>query len=295
METEHSANLTSDIAPALRHALTVQSPAGVAWLDDALASLGAGGSDRPLFTLFAAAPRQVGRHELPELQPAPDIRLHGWTRDQAARLLLLLGRRPRDESFLQALDSLFAAADLTELVCLYQSLPWLPLAERHVARAAEGVRSNMLPVFRAIAVGNPYPQRWFDDGAWNQMVLKALFVGCSLHAITGLDSRANPALARMLVDYARERRAAGRVVPAELWRPVGPFTDSDRALHEVRHAFADPDPMRRQAAALALAASPHPAATALLASRPDLAEAVRHGRLSWRSLARDQAALPAAA
>ena len=61
------------------------------------------------------------------------------------------------------------------------------------------------------------------------MVLKALFVGSELGPIAGLDDRANPELARILIDYARERWAAGRPVTPELWRPVMPFAD-DREI-----------------------------------------------------------------
>lgn len=275
-------------------ALATQADTGLAWLDGTVASLAGGPPDRVLFTAFAAAPRQLGRGELPDMV-VDSVRLRGWTRDQAARVLLLLARQPRDGTFLQALDSLFGAADLAELVCLYQSLALLPFPERHVARAAEGVRSNMLPVFQAVAVGNPYPSEWLDEGSWNQMVVKAVFVGCLLHGIDGLDRRANPTLARMLVDYARERRAAGRVVTPDLWRPVGPFADTERALHELRHALDGADPLRRRAAALALAASPSPDAKAVLDAQPDIAEAIRANLLSWQSLANEQAGMLAAA
>ena len=50
------------------------------------------------------------------------------------------------------------------------------------------------------------------------MALKSLFIGASVDAIWQVDSRHNPALTRMLVDYARERRAASRNVPSALWR-----------------------------------------------------------------------------
>lgn len=167
------------------------------------------------------------------------------------------------------LDRLFGAADLAELVCLYQALPLLPCPERLAARAAEGVRSNMLPVFKAVALGNAYPAGWLGEGAWNQMILKAVFTGCPLRDVLGLDQRANLALARMLMDYARERQAAGRSVPADLWRPIGPFADRMPALHEPRHAPDSPERAQQQAAAY-----PHPDAGALLDTRSGLASEV---------------------
>lgn len=270
------------IVPVLRDWLAAQGEDGLAWLDATAGGLAAGDGERAVFAAFAAAPRHVGREELPTLLLRPGLALTGWTRDQAARTLLLL-TRPSDAGYLPMLDRLFRAADLGELVCLYQALPLLPFPEAHRARAAEGLRSNMLPVFRAVALGNPYPAAWLDEGAWNQMVVKAVFVGCSLHGIVGLDDRANPALSAMLVDYARERRVAGRPVPAGLWRLVGLFANCGRALDELRHAL-DGGGVGGQAAALALFGSGDPAAVTLLDAWPDLAGLAKSGRLSWEGL-----------
>lgn len=297
-------------ARALRDWLAPHVPAdGLAWLDEVAATVAAGGADtggagavptgeaggapangaggpsaggidRVLFARFGTVPRKLGRAALP---PHEGLGLTGWSADQAGRVSLLLHRLV-DAGFLPALDRLFAAADLGEQVCLYRALPLLPWPERHRARAAEGIRSSVQPVFEAVALGNPYPADWLDEGAWNQMVLKAIFVGSPLHGIVGLDRRANPALARMLVDYARERRAAKRPVTPELWRAVGPHASGERALNALRDALADPDPAQQRAAALALAASTDPDAPAVLASRPDLAAEVAAGRIGWETL-----------
>ena len=48
------------------------------------------------------------------------------------------------------------------------------------------------------------------------MVLKALFIGVRVERIVGLTRRLNPELSRMARDYAAERLAAGRTVPADL-------------------------------------------------------------------------------
>lgn len=286
-----------DVARALRDWLAPHVPAaGLAWLDEAAASVaasgadgmsgtgaggvGAGGTDRVLFARFGTVPRKLGRAALP---PHRGLGLAGWSADQAGRVSLLL-HRPADAGFLPALDRLFGAADLGEQVCLYRALPLLPWPERHRARAAEGIRSSVQPVFEAVALGNSYPADWLEEGAWNQMVLKAIFVGCSLRGIAGLDRRANPALARMLVDYARERRAAKRPVTPELWRAVGPHALGERALGALRDALADPDPAQQRAAALALAASTDPDAPGVLAARPDLAAEVAAGRIDWETL-----------
>lgn len=181
-----------------------------------------------LFTLIGQAARQVGRDGLglsdrdmaeaeslrPGWQPA------GWSADQAARLVLLLVAPGDGAAFARRLAALCSAADVGELVAWYQGLPLYPDPPRHAGRAAEGVRSNMRAVFEAVAQRNPYPSEQLDDGAFNQMVLKAVFLGSPLHLIHGLDHRANPALGRMLRDCAAERLAAGRAVDDALWSCV---------------------------------------------------------------------------
>ena len=124
----------------------------------------------------------------------------------------------------------------------------------------------------------------FDDGAWNQMVLKALFVDSRLDPIQGLDERANPALAVIMVDYAHERWAAGRKVSPELWRCVGPFALGE-ILPDLERVLAGGDARERRAAVLALSASPAAEAKALLASAPELLAEIERGELTWSRLA----------
>ena len=202
---------------------------GLAWLDDKCQLIADGAALRVFFTSFSAVPRYVGKEKLSlaleQLQLAQKVRSHWhpqfWTSDATARVLLLL-TLPHDDAaaYLQILEQLFTAADMGELVALYQALPLLPYPEQYRLRAAEGLRSNMIPVFNAIALNNPYPQDYFSELAWNQMVLKALFVGSPLHQIQGLKLRANLILAQMLTDYANERLAAHRSVSPELWQLV---------------------------------------------------------------------------
>lgn len=219
------------------------APAAAAWLRDSVDGLEAGG-DRALYRAVSLVARQLGKAPLGlsggELAQACAARADWdpstWTVDQAARVRLLLAADGDPARFAARLDQLCATADVDELVAFYRGLPLYPDAPRHRARAAEGVRSNMKVVFEAVAHRNPYPSEQFGDEAWNQMVLKALFVGSALDPIVGLDRRANSALARMLTDYARERWAARRPVSPELWRCVGPcasgaiLADVERAL-----------------------------------------------------------------
>jgi hypothetical protein len=142
----------------------------------------------------------------------------------------------------------------------------------------------MRPVFEAVAHRNPYPKEWFDENAWNQLVLKALFIGTTLDPIQGLDERTNPRLARMLCDYAHERWAAGRPVSPELWRCVGPHAD-DAALEDLARVLETGSGEERKAAALALTSCPRPEAKALLARYPELEGSIARGEIRWAAFA----------
>ena len=262
------------------------------WLGTVTGLVQATPADRPLYLAIGEVARRIPRQPLApteaELAAAAATRPgwdpRDWTLDQAARVHLLLASTADGAMLSRRLDTLCSAADVGELVAFYRGLPLYPDPPRHALRAAEGVRSNMRVVFEAVAHRNPYPAEHFAESAWNQMVLKALFVGTRLDLIAGLDARANPALARMLCDYAHERWAASRPVSPELWRCVGPFA-TGAVLDDFRRLLERGTELENQAAALALATAQDAGGQALLASHPALAEAVSCGRLDWESLA----------
>ena len=205
---------------------------GLAWLNLKVAEIANSDFEKKLFTSFSAVPRYLGKEELhlsiEDLQAANEL-IEGWipinwTCEQAGRALLLLSFSSRDrDRYLAALDKIIASADVGEAIAFYQSLALLPYPEQFQLRAAEGIRTNMTSVFNAVALDNPYPAKYLDDLAWNQMVLKALFVGSPLHRIYGLERRNNQQLSQMLIDYASERLAANRTVSPELWELAMPF------------------------------------------------------------------------
>ncbi|HYW21681.1 MAG TPA: EboA family metabolite traffic protein [Nodularia sp. (in: cyanobacteria)] len=226
----------TSITSLLRHWVSQEiTQEALTWLDEKREQIRGGDLGREFFTSFSAVSRYVGKQQLnldPKDLKAASVMQVGWcpshwSVDQAARTLLVLAL-PQDhrEKYLQALEQVFTTAEIGELVALYQALPLLPYPEQLQKRAAEGVRSNMIAVFNAIALRNPYPAQYLNTLAWNQMVLKALFVGSPLHLIQGLDIRANPDLARMLIEYAHERHSANRAVPVELWQLVEQFANN---------------------------------------------------------------------
>jgi hypothetical protein len=268
------------------------STEAITWLDEKRQQIESGANTRVFFTAFSAVPRYTGKNDLElteeDIKAASAVRTgwspSHWSVDQTARTLLVLAL-PQDNNtqYLRTLEQVFSAADVGELVALYQALPLLPFPEQLRERAAEGIRSNMTAVFNAVALQNPYPAEYLDELAWNQMVLKALFVGSPLHLIQGIDERANPKLAQMLIDYAHERWAAKRTVSPELWRPVGKFADA-AMIPDLERAITDPDPVQQAAAALACAECPESGAQALLARYPNLLAEIQSDRLTWNSL-----------
>jgi hypothetical protein len=222
------------------------------WYAEAVDAMGA---ERDLHIVLGLAPRRLGKADL-DLSDAdladadaayPGWNPSGWSVDGAARVAALLafkGQRPFAEIF----KDLRRTSDVAEMIALYRGLPLYPDPESLHFEVGEGLRSNLKPVFEAIAHNNPFPRDHFDDHRWNHMILKALFVGSTLAPILGLDARANPELARILLDYAAERGAAGREITPELWRPVVPFSDHpdikplyNQARAHVKHTIIPED------------------------------------------------------
>src|SRR5690606_25927244 len=104
----------------------------------------------------------------------PPFSAYSWSADQLCRLAFVLALTPENNR--TYLENLFTTADVNELVVLYKSLYFLKNAEDFTARAAEGVRTNMTSVFDAVALENPFPAKFLNEEAWNQMVLKAIFL-----------------------------------------------------------------------------------------------------------------------
>ena len=173
------------------------------WLSGGIKRGRSGIADRELYLLMSLGLRHVGKAPLAptdtELQAAaatrPGWNPRDWTLDQAARIYLICASTSDGAQTSQRLDRLCSAADVGELVAFYRGLPLYPDQPRYVLRAAEGVRSNMRVVFEAVAHRNPYPAEQFAEAAWNQLVLKALFVGSQLAPIVGLDARRTAPLA----------------------------------------------------------------------------------------------------
>ena len=262
-----------------------------AWLDAQVATLRQDAADETLDIALGMVPRKLGKAAL-ELRDedlaaaraaVPGWDPRGWSVTDAARILLLAGLPAGGKPFVERFRTLCQTADVAELETLYRGLPLYPEPASLLDQVGEGLRSNMRSVFEAIAHRNPYPRTHFDAHRWNHMVLKALFIGSPLAPIQRLDERANAELARIMLDFAHERWAAGRPVPFEIWRCVGPFAEGS-AVDDLARALASDEATERRAAALALAASPDRRAAKLLQDFPALAGDISGKRLTWATL-----------
>ncbi|WP_339903263.1 EboA domain-containing protein [uncultured Cyclobacterium sp.] len=269
------------------------------WLELQVAKIKADKGSMKLFLSFSQASRHFSKHpmDLPieTLQKAEAIRngfsLNNWTGLQTARVILVLEAFSEDhEKWFEDMEKLFESADIHEQEALYAALPIYPIQEKFTKRAAEGLRSNMTSVFDAIALNNPYPADYFSEQAWNQMVLKAIFMQRPLYRIVGIEQRQNVNLATTLVDYIHERWSAGRNVIPELWRFLSPFVDEE-IVGLLEKVGKKGDELEKYAAALACHESDNLAAKELLTKQPQIKEKIENGVINWEKIGKDSGAL----
>ena len=204
-------------------------------LTDALGASSADSPAAPLLARYATASQWAGRGPLSleasalrELQAAaPGIGFDRWSRDDAARALLLIAHRQQGrtgDAFVAAALECFENGDAREQQSWLRAIALWPEAPSFLATAIDACRTNIMPVFEALVCDNPYPAAHFPDRNFNQAVLKALFNSIALSRMVGLRSRLNADLTRMARDYAAERTAAGRTVPPDI----------DLAMHDTK-------------------------------------------------------------
>jgi sugar phosphate isomerase/epimerase len=166
-------------------------------------------------TLFPAAGRAVGRGALRPDQD-PQGLVHGTADDQArARLLAAL---PPDARSAEVPD-LYRYGDDAEKRGVLRALTNLDVPQEiGVPLLEDALRTNDI---RLVAAAMGDYATYLDDHAWRHGVLKCLFVGVPLNAVARWEERADAELHRMVADFAEERRAAGRPIPADAQRLLG--------------------------------------------------------------------------
>jgi hypothetical protein len=241
---------------------------------------------------FTSIPRRTGKEEvvLEETDVTkinslrPGFSLEGWTIDRLCRVWLLMQLDSRDkDAYISRIENLFPQAEMNELAALYSSLPVLAYVEAWKLRCAEGIRSNIGTVLDAIMYHNPYPKDNLDEGAWNQLVLKAFFTDKNVNNIEGLDERANQHLANTLFDYVEERWAAGRSVNPQIWRLTGKYMDEPH-FYMLEKLMKEGNETDQKAGALALSKCSLEKAAAILNQSPELKTAIKQKELMWQML-----------
>jgi hypothetical protein len=242
--------------PVIQDILRVRlNPDAREWFDAAIAAIAETSSDRlqnQLLKSYSGMTRRLGKEPIALTSEEQgnlasldtDISLINWCADEVGRavLMLALAEHVTDPSQLEglALDC-YWNGDSREQQSWLRALPLLPEPERYVNTATDACRTNIIPLFEAIACENPFPARLFPELHFNQMVLKALFNVIALNRIVGLEHRVNPEMSRMANDYVSEREAAGRSLPPDIWLAVVPFADREgleRATRYVSHEEA---------------------------------------------------------
>jgi hypothetical protein len=228
---------------------------------------------------FVSTPRFVGKRELIDKNLiVSNLSLDSWTLDRLVRVYFLICLESSNQiDFDTQINSLFDTAEINESVALYSALPLFQNPKKWLLRATDAVRSNVGTVFDAIAFGNPYPFYFFPALAWNQLVLKCIFNEKPIHQIYGLDERVNQDLANTLSDFAHERWAAGRKIPAQVWRLVTKFL-TESILKDLETLFQSEDADNQIAATLVCQSSDNDFAKKLLEKYP---QRLHFENLSW--------------
>ena len=212
--------------------LASRTPAAVGWLPLSALNDSANGDDleRLCTQRLADVGRLFGKSRLvltaeekaAETCMGNGFRLDAWSTDELARAVLFLhaasfGAEAEMGATFQAwIELCFARGDNRERQSVLRSLALLPDPARFTPVAVDACRTNVEPIFQAIACDNPFPAAHFADLNFNQMVIKAVFIGLPLANVVGLHDRKTPELRRMAEYLASERRAAGRPIPSDL-------------------------------------------------------------------------------
>ena len=197
-------------------------------------------------TRFPMAGRKVGRAPL---RPGRERRRRPRL-DDRRRGAHAAARRARRPASRTSSADLYRFGDAAERRGLLRALPYLPVGDARDGLVDDAIRTNDTRLVAA-ALG-PYATEHLDDAAYDQAVLKCVFIGVPIAPLDGLPARATAETARMLAAFVHERVAAGRDIPAEVWDVIDrhpPAAELAAIEAERASEFAD----RREAAERALA------------------------------------------
>lgn len=223
------------------------------WLADRIAVTISTPSSRDLFMTYSMIGRKFSDKPLSFATFNEDHAVmvygkkHSLTVLELARIYLLFSALTQNpDYFVAKIGTLMQVADTGELIVFLRYLWILPSAKEFTSVAVDALRTNIADVFDAIALDNPYPREYFNEGQWNQMYLKAAFMQRDLLKIAGTEERANANLSRIISDYAHERWAASRTIDPQIWKPVAAFLD-DTLLSDMKRLLESANPIEQRA------------------------------------------------
>tara|TARA_R110002049_G_scaffold309155_1_gene517693 strand:+ start:9039 stop:9893 length:855 start_codon:yes stop_codon:yes gene_type:complete len=203
---------------------------------------------------------------------------------QVSRVYLLVKVLEADTTyFTPKVSNIIQVADTKELETFLKYLILLPNPEDYTSTAVDALRTNIVTVFDAIALNNPYPTQYFNDQQWNQMYLKTAFMERDISMIMDIDDRANKELARIISDYAHERWAASREIEPYFWRPVSKFLDST-LLKDMEKLFKSSNKKENMAAGLCCSNSKFDDAKKLLDEYPIIKQKIAQNLINWKHI-----------
>ncbi|GAB1855391.1 hypothetical protein MHTCC0001_02250 [Flavobacteriaceae bacterium MHTCC 0001] len=207
------------------------------WISDKSEIISKSENKNKFGVFFSLAPRFINdesigwnNKEIEELNNIyPGFGKSQWHKIDIARAILMITLDTSVNK--KVLLDFFEIAEMKEQSSLYKGLYLLTNAGDFKHQVTEGIRTNMVNVFDAIAQGNPFAKAYLSEGAWNQLILKSLFLERKLYTIQDIDKGKNKNLANMMQDYVKERWSAGRKVSLEIWRMIdGYLRDDVKAL-----------------------------------------------------------------
>lgn len=191
-----------------------------------------------------------------------------WRIDEAARTWLLATAAAATAHPHAALFEHYDLGDTDTRVAALHAQNLVPddEAEKGMALVLDAGRTYLDPLLTAAWCDNPYSAKHLSDAEYRGAVLKALFCNVPIDGFIGLSARADETLAKSLHDYADEREAAGRAVPAAVWT-VAALHARPGLVARLIGRLEHPLPAERRVAAEALANARDPRSRTFIEER----------------------------
>ncbi|MCA9538383.1 MAG: EboA domain-containing protein [Myxococcales bacterium] len=219
---------------------------------------------RPLVASFAerATAKLVGT--------CGPMQIGHWKTDEAVRTWLVARVAAATPTPFRTLFSLYDLGDTETRVATLRAVNFVEDADTAsgIELILDAGRTYLDPLLEAAWCHNPFSAKHLSDEEYRKAVLKALFCNVPVDGFLDLDARADETLARSLHDYADEREAAGRAVPAAVWTVAALYPGPGlvaRLIGRLEH----PLPAERLTAARALANARDPRSLSFIDERAE--------------------------